>query len=145
RFRDNIADLASTIRGIPKDLLIGEDVRQHRKSVLLRRMAVSAMAVLSVGLAVATFLAIEQRNEARRQAEIAVARQLAAEAELTRNRQARLLPLSMLLAVDSLRRYPTTEADQTLRAGLSLMPRAVSHIHHKAHLDSTNNSVSVAF
>jgi WD40 repeat protein len=145
RFRDKIADLSSTLQGIPKDSLIGEDVRQHKKSVRLRRIAIAALSVLCVALAVAGYISIQQRNEALRQTNIATARQLAAEAEVTRNRDARLLPLSALLAVESLRRFPTTEADQTLRFGLALLPKPVSYIVHKKELDSNNNAVAAAF
>lgn len=145
RFRDKIADLSSTLQGVPKDSLIGEDVRQHQKSVRLRRVAIAALSILCVALGVASYISVQQRNEALRQQKIATARQLAAEAEVTRNRDPRLLPLSALLAVESLRGFPTSEADQTLRFGLSLLPRPVSYVVHKKELDGTNNAVAAGF
>ena len=145
RFRDKIADLSSTLQGVPKDSLIGEDVRQHQKSVRLRRVAIAALSILCVALGVASYISVQQRNEALRQQKIATARQLAAEAEVTRNRDPRLLPLSALLAVESLRGFPTSEADQTLRFGLSLLPRPVSYMVHKKELDGTNNAVAAGF
>jgi hypothetical protein len=85
QFRDKVADLSSTLQGIPKDALIGEDVRQHRKGVFARRAFTAALALLCVALGVAGFIAYQQRNEAvrqsseaQRQANIATARQLAA-------------------------------------------------------------------
>jgi hypothetical protein len=45
RFREAAADLAATLRGVLKDSLIGQDVRQHRRG---RRLATSAVAVLTV-------------------------------------------------------------------------------------------------
>jgi hypothetical protein len=51
RFRDAIADLAATIRAISKEELVGEDVRQHRKT---RRLAWSAVSIQAALLIVAT-------------------------------------------------------------------------------------------
>jgi WD40 repeat protein len=84
--------------------------------------AVSVSLVITVALAV---LAWFKRNEAVSQANIALARQLAAQAEVIRSERPDLLQRSVLLAVESLKRYPTLEADQLLRQGLPLLPRAV--------------------
>jgi hypothetical protein len=84
--------------------------------------AVTAGLVITVALAI---LAWFQRNEAVSQANIALARQLAAQAEVIRSERPNLLQRSVLLAVESLKRYPTLEADQLLRQGLPLLPRAV--------------------
>lgn len=65
RFRDAIADLAAPIHGIPKDELESEDVRQHRKALLLRRTAVAALAVLLVGVASASVFAVRSASQAR--------------------------------------------------------------------------------
>src|SRR4051794_24426172 len=35
RFRDRMAGLVAPVRGVPKDTLIGEDIRQHRRSMRL--------------------------------------------------------------------------------------------------------------
>ena len=59
------------------------------------------------------------------QANIALARQLAAQAEVIGSERPDLLQRRVLLAVESLKRYPTLEADQHLRQGLPLLPRAV--------------------
>jgi hypothetical protein len=40
RFRDDVASLAAPIRGVEKDELVGEDVRQHRRTIRLTRAAV---------------------------------------------------------------------------------------------------------
>jgi uncharacterized protein YpmB len=71
-----------------------------------------------------------QRKIAQQQTEIALARQLAAQAELTRNQQASLLPRSVLLAVESMRRFPSLEADQALRHGLALLAHPVAAMSH---------------
>lgn len=69
-------------------------------------------------------------TEERRQA--ALARQLSAQAELVRNQNVRLLPLSILLGLESLKRFPSLEADRFLRRGLSLTPRYTNPILHNS-------------
>jgi hypothetical protein len=71
------------------------------------------------------------KAEALAQQEIALVRQLAAQAELMRDQQAALLPRSVLLAVESLHRSPTLEGDQALRHGLALLPRPVARMEHE--------------
>lgn len=60
----------------------------------------------------------------------ALGRQLAAQAELLRNRSSNLLPQCALLAAESLRFYPSHEADQVLRGALALLPRHVTSMQH---------------
>ncbi|MDQ4033907.1 MAG: TIR domain-containing protein, partial [Actinomycetota bacterium] len=55
RFREAAADLAATLRGVPKDSLIGDDVRQHRRG---RRLAIGTIAVLTVLALVVVTLAV---------------------------------------------------------------------------------------
>ncbi len=58
--------------------------------------------------------------------ERALARQIAAQAELMRNQQAALLPRSVLLAVEAMRRLPTPEAYHAVLSGVVLLPLPVS-------------------
>ena len=53
----------------------------------------------------------------------ALARQLAAQAELMRQQRAALLPRSILLALEAMRRLPSSEAYQALLSGLVLLPK----------------------
>lgn len=78
RLRDSIADVAAAVRGVPKDLLIGEHIEQHRRAMRLARGGVAALALLLVATTVAAIVAVAQRNNARNEARIATARQLAA-------------------------------------------------------------------
>ena len=78
-FNSAIADIASTLRGVPKDELESEEVRQHRRTVRTAWAAgglVAALAVVSVGFAAQS---ADNAAEAARQAEIAEVN--AAEAE----------------------------------------------------------------
>jgi WD40 repeat protein len=94
-----------------------------------------ALGAVSVGFVITIALAVFawfQRNEAVSEANIALARQLAAQAEVIGSEHPNLLQGGVLLAVESLKRYPTLEADQVLRQGLPLLPRAVGRpIKHR--------------
>jgi WD40 repeat protein len=82
RFQDAIADLASPLHGRPKDDLVGEDVRQHRRAIRLARAAVTALVLLAVGLALAAGVAWTQRDAAlQAEQQTAVQRDLAIAAE----------------------------------------------------------------
>lgn len=63
QFRDAVADLAAPLRNLPKDELIGSDLREHKRAM---RLARSAIAVLSVLLVVALVAAVFARNNAVR-------------------------------------------------------------------------------
>ena len=99
RFRDAIATMVAAIRGQSKDDLLGEDVRQHRRT---QRLAWSAVAILTVLLLTAVSLggvanrqrqvaneqraiAEDQRGVAEEQRAVATARALQAEALLVRD------------------------------------------------------------
>jgi WD40 repeat protein len=77
-FRDAVAGLSSALRGIPKDQLIGEDVRQHSKAVLFRRSAISGLALLALALGAAAYIALGQRNLAQSERALADANALRA-------------------------------------------------------------------
>jgi WD40 repeat protein len=67
RFQDALAELAAPLRGLPKDEIAGEDVRQHRRTIRLARSAVAGLVGLTALSLVAGILAVDQRNEARDQ------------------------------------------------------------------------------
>ena len=130
RFTDAVAGLAATIRGVSKDDLYGEQVTQHRKVVRLRRVVIAALAVLTAGALTAATLAVLQRNEARRQAQIALGRQLAAQAESARTQTAAFLPYSIVLGVESIRTSAPVEAYITIQRALALLPAEAQAMQH---------------
>ena len=84
---------------------------------------------VSLGLIIATAFAVAayfQRQSAERQRHIAAARQLSTEAGLTRDRRADALQTSVVMAAQSLRKFPSIEADQMLRRGLWLLAKPVT-------------------
>jgi WD40 repeat protein len=132
RFRDAVADLAAPIHGRPKDDLVGEEVRQHRRAVRLARAAVTTLVLLLVAAAAAAVLAVSQRNEARSQrdraeaeARIATSRQLAAQATALRDEQ---YDLALLLAVEAYRTEGTPEARRALTTMLEGNPKLAAFV-----------------
>lgn len=137
QFRDVVVNVAAPIRGVPKDELDGADLRQLARNRLLVRGGVAAI-TLAAGIAIwQAFVANQQRLEAERQRDIAVARQLAAQAELMRTQQPDRLPLALLMATESARSQPDSiEAQQTLRGVLSLFPLPTTVLRHASLVES---------
>jgi WD40 repeat protein len=121
-FRDNVAEIAATLHGKPKDELEGDDVRQHRRT---RRIAWSA-ALLLVALTIASIvgatIAVRQRNLASERGQIALARQLAAQASVIVAESPDRLPLALALATEALSRHSSAETQRALRSLLALRP-----------------------
>ena len=69
QFLEAVATVASALRGVPKDDLVGVDVREHRRFVRARNVAAGALALLSIGLFQATMTAVEQFRLTRSQLE----------------------------------------------------------------------------
>jgi WD40 repeat protein len=124
-FRDAIAGFAAALYGRPKDEIIGEDVRQHRKTKTVVWSAVLALLSLTVSSLLAANAAIRQRN-------IAVSRQLAADGQLLVSQQ---LDLSLLLSVESVNRVTTPEAKRSLLAGVQSNPDVAGFVHHTGNVD----------
>jgi TIR domain len=85
RFRNCVADLAAPLHGQSKDELVGEDVRQHRRTVRLARSVIAALTALTLVVGVLGLVARSnaeearvQRDQARVQRDQAISRQLAA-------------------------------------------------------------------
>ena len=123
RFTERVADLSAAVRGIERDTLVGENVRQHRRSIRLARGAIVVLSLLLVLSLAAGLLAIDQRraaiaqrNEARTQANQADARGLAARAI---SLAATKVDTAMLLAVEGYRRDPSLDTEDGLLTALN--------------------------
>jgi WD40 repeat protein len=66
-FSAAVADVASAIRGIPKDELASEEVRQHRRTVRTAWAAGAVVLLLGIAATVAAIVAVGQSNEAQNQ------------------------------------------------------------------------------
>jgi WD40 repeat protein len=117
RFREAVADVAAPLHGRPKDDLIGEEVRQHRRALRLARGGATALAILAVAAVTAAVLAVQSRNRANEQAQVATSRQLAAEA--TSALQDGELDHGLLLAAQAFDTRGTAEARSALAEALT--------------------------
>ena len=83
QFSGAVADIASAIRGIPKDELESEEVRQHRRTVRTAWGAGIALLILVVLASAAAIYAIDQQNRANdlAQSEAAARQEAVAAAE----------------------------------------------------------------
>lgn len=87
QFSAAVADIASAIRGVPKDELESEEVRQHRRTTRTAWGAALLLFLFATAALVAAAVAVNrsaeaerQRDEATRQAELALTRELVAHA-----------------------------------------------------------------
>jgi hypothetical protein len=103
QFRNAVLDLSATIRGVPKDKLDGDDVRQLRKTRWLARGGATAISILAVVASVMAYIATQQRNEAVRQRDLAVGRQLHTEAQRLKAVDSQWTR-AVLLAIEAFRR-----------------------------------------
>jgi WD40 repeat protein len=75
---------------------------------------------------------IQEQQRLKELSQKYLAGRLAEEAELARQESPRLLPRSMLLAIEAMSRWPSPQAHQALRRGLSLLPRPVNRLQHRS-------------
>ena len=122
RFAERVADLAAAVRGVERDTLVGDNVRQHRRALRLARGGVAVLAVLLILSILAGVLAVGQRNTAREQTRIAQARQLAATA---RTLAATDIGKARLLAVQAYRLAPELSTESALFGTLTASPQLV--------------------
>ncbi len=80
-FRAAIADLAASVRNIPKEDLLGDDVVQHTRARTLRNGAFAALLALILALGVASVVAMQQRDIAAQQDVIALSARARAQTE----------------------------------------------------------------
>jgi hypothetical protein len=77
RFSAAVADIASAIRGVPKDELESEEVRQHCRTVRTAWAAAAALLILALVAGASAVYALDQQNRANHLAQQeAEARQL---------------------------------------------------------------------
>jgi WD40 repeat protein len=121
-FRDRVADVAAAVRGKPKDALIGEHLRQHRRAMRLARGGVTTLALLLIATTVAAALALNEALAAETQAQVALSRQLAAQAvnDLSVNPSR-----AMLLSIEAGDVSDTAEARSALLTAVQRRPGTI--------------------
>lgn len=115
RFRESVADLAAPLHGLPKDELIGEDVRQHTRTKRLAWSAVTALAALTFTVIVAAYQVVLQKNNVEIQRNVAMSRMLALESLSTKDEE-----LARRLSFEAFRVRDTAEARRALVRNTSL-------------------------
>lgn len=111
RFRDSVADLAAPLHYQAKDELVGEDVRQHRRTLRIIYTVITVLTLLALLTSTAAVVAIQQRQAALLQLNIATSRQLAADADLQASDNPQL---AALLSVAAFKIQDTPEAQTSL-------------------------------
>ena len=108
--------------------------REKRRDARRRRLTRGIVASVMAMLGTATIVSLLFWRQAVEQRTVAVARQLAAQAELTRSQGMNRIEQSVLLAVESMKRAPTLEAELVLRPQLRLMPRVLGSVPWRNYL-----------
>ena len=67
RFSDAVADIASAIRGVPKDELASEEVRQHRRTLRTALAATVVLLLFGIAATIGAVVAVDKTIEARAQ------------------------------------------------------------------------------
>ncbi|MGY1702962.1 toll/interleukin-1 receptor domain-containing protein [Geodermatophilus sp. SYSU D00697] len=119
RFRNAIADVAAPLHHRSKDELIGEDVRQHKRTIRWVRSAVATLVVLTLLAGLSAVIAVSQRNTARTERDTALSRQLSAQSQMDMIDE---LPRSVLLSLEALSLRDTPEARGALLTALERKP-----------------------
>ena len=122
RFRDAVADLAAAIHERPKDELIGEDIRQHRRTRRVAWAAGLALLALAIAASVAAIVALRERDRAEEQLRLAASRFITQEATQALGKQH---SQSLLLALEALELRETPEARSLLYRALVRRPEIV--------------------
>ena len=85
RLRECVADIAAAVREVPKDELVGEHIRQHRRTMRAAWGGVTVLAVLLVAALVAAVIAFQQRATAQSERDTAIFNQITAQADRLRS------------------------------------------------------------
>lgn len=136
KFLDAVADLSAAIRGLSKDEVVGEDVRQHRVTKRWEWGIGTALVAL-------TLLAVAYAYEASVQRDAAVARGLAARAEILVEQRGILLETAALLAVEAMRRSPGVERPSWLQRLTGLLPEGLRTISSRRQTSSLDTDAAM--
>ena len=137
RFNERVADLAAPIHRKERPDIVGENVRQHRRTVRLARGAIATLAILLALSLIATVLAVQQRNEAIRQNTISVARQLAATAVNLTNTD---MQQASLLAVEAYKLHPDAQTAAALYTTSAASPQLVGFLDAGSDVTATSGT-----
>ena len=111
RLVDLLAEIAAPVRGTTKDALVGEELRQHRRTVRTTVSAAVLLLVLTIASVIGAFVALDQRDKAEGRRQEALSQSLAGQATEVGSRRP---DLGVHLAVEAWRHAHTSQAEQAL-------------------------------
>jgi WD40 repeat protein len=146
RFRDAIADIAASLRGIPKDDLESEEVRQHRRT---RRTAWAAgliLAILAIAAVTGAVIAVDQREQAESQRVLAEAETVRAESaeSLARSRELAASAINVLDDNPELSVLLGLEAIESTPTGAQQPVEAINALREATHASRLRSRTVVA-
>ena len=124
RFRGAIATLAAPIRGVAKDDLDSEDVRQHRRTTRVRNGGIVVLALLTVVSVILGLVAEQQAHQAQTALQRALSREMSTRSQALGDIDP---AVSTLLSVAAWRLDPTSDARAAMiaafnRPGIGVFP-----------------------
>ena len=129
-FKKAVNAIVAALRNVDPLELDSEEVRQYRRNLMLLRSLFTSIVILAVSAAGLATFAWWQKSESDNNARIAHARQLEAQAELIRSTEPDSLGQALWLAAESMRLFPTPQAEETLRRIMDLSPRKKFSVYH---------------
>ena len=141
RFEAAVADLASAIRDVDRDELVGDNIREAKKLRRVTRLGLASLVVLLILSLAASLLAFTQRveatnrrDEALTQANVATARQLAAE---SRNLVESDLEAALLAATTAFSMFEDPQTMSALHDVVAASPQLLAFRDAGAHVTAT--------
>jgi WD40 repeat protein len=122
---EDLATVAAPLRGVDRDTLIGEHLRQHRRTMRVVRSVIATLTALLVFAVVATVIAVGQRDDARTEARIATARE---EAALSDSMLGTNLNVAQLLAVAAYQTDRDPQTEDALVQAAAASPQLVRYL-----------------
>lgn len=78
-FKNRVVSLAATLHGKTVGDMIGEEVKQHKKTIRIRNTAIFVLATLTISSILGAYYAFKQKSIAEKRLFVALSRQLAAQ------------------------------------------------------------------
>src|SRR6266540_2106322 len=141
RFRDAVVDLAAPLHGWAKEDLVGEDVRQQRRTRWLFRSGLAVLVTLVIGAGLLWVLAEHRGGLARDRGDAVASGHLAEQAVTDLNDDP---DLSLLLSIEARRIQDTVEARSALLTGLERSPGLLAVLHNDGAAKAASTVLSVA-
>ncbi|WP_199245263.1 caspase family protein [[Phormidium] sp. ETS-05] len=115
---------------------VKKSIKERQKKRLIQIVGGSTIVIILMFAGIAGI----QWQSVNRQREIVFNLRLANQSDLLRDRQPGLLTQSILLALESMNRFPSLDAHEALQRGLALLPRIITIFDNKGYVKAINHS-----